>query len=67
MPSPVVSRSTCSDHTVCVVGAGNVGLTTAVGLAQDRRHARLVEIDEARLRLLRDGRAPIHEPGLDEC
>jgi UDPglucose 6-dehydrogenase len=66
MPSPALSRSTWSDEIVCVVGAGYVGLTTAVGLAEDGRHVRLVEIDEARLRLLRDGRAPIHEPGLEE-
>src|SRR5580704_2924497 len=66
MPSPALSRSTWSDETVCVVGAGYVGLTTAVGLAEDGRHVRLVEIDEARLRLLREGRAPIHEPGLEE-
>jgi UDPglucose 6-dehydrogenase len=66
MPSPLASTSVCSDDTVCVIGAGYVGLTTAVGLAEDGRHVRLVEIDETRLQLLRDGRAPIHEPGLDE-
>ncbi|MGH7750314.1 MAG: hypothetical protein ACREQ5_36915, partial [Candidatus Dormibacteria bacterium] len=58
--------SACSDGIVCVIGAGYVGLTTAVGLAENGRHVRLVEIDETRLQLLREGRAPIHEPGLDE-
>ncbi len=66
MPSAPLALSTCSDQTVCVIGAGYVGLTTAVGLAEDGRQVRLLEIDEARLQLLREGRAPIHEPGLDE-
>jgi UDPglucose 6-dehydrogenase len=49
-----------------VIGAGYVGLTTAVGLAEEGRDVRLVEIDHARLEMLRMGRAPIHEPGVDE-
>jgi UDPglucose 6-dehydrogenase len=49
-----------------VIGAGYVGLTTAVGLAEEGRQVRLVEINEARLASLRAGRPPIHEPGLDE-
>jgi len=55
-----------ADHTVCVVGAGYVGLVTAACLAESGREVHLVEIDERRLAALRAGRAPIHEPGLDE-
>src|SRR5260221_294029 len=56
MPPTPLPTSTCSDETVCVIGAGYVGLTTAVGLAEEGRHVRLVEIDEVRLELLREGR-----------
>jgi UDPglucose 6-dehydrogenase len=55
-----------SDSTVCVVGAGYVGLVTAAGLAENGRNVQVVEIDPGRLASLRAGRAPIHEPGLDE-
>ena len=50
---------------VCVVGAGYVGAVTAACLADAGHRVRLVEIDADRLAVLRSGRAPIHEPGLD--
>jgi UDPglucose 6-dehydrogenase len=49
-----------------MVGAGYVGLVTAVCLADAGVHVRLLDIDQARLTLLRDGRTPIHEPLLDD-
>ena len=49
-----------------VVGAGYVGLATAVGLAEQGRHVVLVERDLGRLAALVDGRIPFHEPGLPE-
>ena len=58
--------TTGARETVCVVGAGYVGLTTAVCLAETGHDVRLVEIDAARLAVLGAGRAPIHEPGVDE-
>lgn len=54
-----------SDGTVCVVGAGYVGVVTAVGLASLGRSVRLVEIDPVRRGALEARRSPIHEPGLD--
>src|SRR5438132_3998845 len=51
---------------ICVVGAGYVGLVTAVCLADSGTQVRLLDIDSARLAMLRDGRSPIHEPLLDE-
>jgi hypothetical protein len=51
---------------VTVVGAGYVGLVTAVGLAGLGRDVRLVEVAPARLQSLRDGRIPIHEDGLQD-
>lgn len=51
---------------LCMVGAGYVGLVTAVCLADAGVHVRLLDIDQARLTFLRKGKAPIHEPLLDE-
>ncbi|MBV8195845.1 MAG: UDP-glucose/GDP-mannose dehydrogenase family protein, partial [Candidatus Dormibacteraeota bacterium] len=51
---------------ICVVGAGYVGLVTAVCLADAGVEVRLLDIDEERLAKLAQGRAPIHEPLLDD-
>jgi UDPglucose 6-dehydrogenase len=53
-------------ETVTVVGAGYVGLVTAVGLATLGREVHLVERRTERLQSLLAGRAPIHEPGLQQ-
>lgn len=50
-----------------VVGAGYVGMATAVGLAERGHAVVLVEQDRARLEGLMEGRVPIHEPGLPEA
>jgi len=50
-----------------VLGAGYVGIATAVGLAEQGRNVVLVEQDPARLAALADGRIPFHEPGLPEA
>jgi UDPglucose 6-dehydrogenase len=51
---------------LCMVGAGYVGLVTAVCLADAGVDVRLLDIDPVRLALLRKGTAPIHEPLLDD-
>jgi UDPglucose 6-dehydrogenase len=51
---------------LCMVGAGYVGLVTAVCLADAGVDVRLLDIDPGRLDMLRQGKAPIHEPQLDE-
>ncbi|MBV8301056.1 MAG: UDP-glucose/GDP-mannose dehydrogenase family protein [Candidatus Dormibacteraeota bacterium] len=51
---------------LCVVGAGYVGLVTAVCLADSGVEVRLLDVDQTRLALLRSGRSPIHEPLLDD-
>ena len=51
---------------LCMVGAGYVGLVTAVCLADAGVDVRLLDIDPKRLALLRKGKAPIHEPLLDD-
>ncbi len=50
-----------------VVGAGYVGIATAVGLAEQGRDIVLVEQAPDRLAALVDGRIPFHEPGLPEA
>ena len=54
------------DDIICVVGGGYVGLVTAACLAEMGNTVRVLETDEARLRSLHEGHAPIFEPGLDE-
>lgn len=54
------------DSRVCVVGGGYVGLVTAAALAESGHEVRVVEADAGRRAALRQGRSPIHEPGLDE-
>jgi UDPglucose 6-dehydrogenase len=50
-----------------VIGAGYVGLATAVVLAEQGHHVVLVERDPDRLAALVNGRIPFHEPGLPEA
>ncbi len=50
---------------VGVVGLGYVGLVTAAGIAEWGHEVIGVETNPERLDVLRDGRLPIHEPGLD--
>jgi UDPglucose 6-dehydrogenase len=50
-----------------LVGAGPVGLVTAAGFARLGHRVTVSDIDESRIGCLRDGRAPIFEPGLDEA
>ncbi len=55
-----------TSHNVLVVGAGYVGLTSAVCLAHLGHEVLCVESNPARLRPLLQGKSPIHEEGLDE-
>ncbi|MGI9310312.1 MAG: UDP-glucose dehydrogenase family protein, partial [bacterium] len=50
---------------ITVVGAGYVGLVTAACLAEMGNAVCCVDRDEDKIAALRDGRVPIHEPGLD--
>src|SRR5439155_5360357 len=51
---------------VCVVGTGYVGLTTGASLAFLGHKVTCLDIDEAKVELLRGGTSPIYEPYLDE-
>jgi len=51
---------------ICVIGAGYVGLVTAVCAAEFGHNVRCLDIDEERVQALNDGRVPFYEPGLEE-
>lgn len=49
-----------------LVGAGHVGLVTAVGFARLGHHVTVADINRERIDGLRAGRAPMFEPGMEE-
>lgn len=51
---------------VCIIGAGYVGLVTGACLAEAGHAVVCVDRDADRVRLINDGQAPMHEPGLAE-
>ena len=59
------ARKGTSAMKVCVVGTGYVGLTTGVSLAFLGHDVTCVDLDEAKVEMLRGGRSPIYEPHLD--
>jgi len=51
---------------IAVFGSGYVGLVTAAGLADMGHRVQCVDIDAARIAMLREGRVPFFEPGLGD-
>ncbi len=51
---------------IAVVGTGYVGLTTGVCFADLGNTVNCIEINPEKLALLRSGKSPIYEPGLEE-
>ncbi|GGN68685.1 UDP-glucose 6-dehydrogenase [Actinoplanes lobatus] len=51
---------------VCVVGTGYVGLTTGVSLAFLGHDVTCVDLDQAKVDMLRGGKCPIYEPGMED-
>jgi len=51
---------------VTVIGAGYVGLPTSALISDKGFHVVISEIDKSIIRLIRKGRSPFNEPGLDE-
>jgi UDPglucose 6-dehydrogenase len=50
---------------ITVLGAGYVGLVTSACLADMGNSVMCLDVDPVRLRVLREGGVPIHEPGLE--
>jgi len=50
---------------VCVVGTGYVGLVAGTCFAECGNDVIGVDVDESKLALLREGKSPIYEPGLE--
>lgn len=51
-------------HDICVVGSGYVGLVTGVCMAELGHRVVCVDADKAKVRTLKAGKMPFHEPGL---
>jgi UDPglucose 6-dehydrogenase len=51
---------------IAVVGTGYVGLVTGACFAQAGQHVMCIDKDKKKIAALGQGRAPFHEPGLDE-
>ena len=51
---------------ISVIGAGYVGLVTSACLAEHGNRVVCLDLDEARVTALQEGRVPIHEPGLED-
>ncbi|MCL6560604.1 MAG: UDP-glucose/GDP-mannose dehydrogenase family protein, partial [Firmicutes bacterium] len=51
---------------ITIIGIGYVGLATSVALAYLGHHVVGVEKDPQKMKLLREGKSPIHEPGIEE-
>jgi len=52
---------------ICIVGAGYVGLSTAVGFAEHGHRSVCVDINQKRIEDINSGVCPIFEPGVEEA
>lgn len=51
---------------IAIVGAGHVGVVYAAGLAELGHRVKVIDVDDKRVAMLRDGRIWFYEPGLPE-
>ena len=50
---------------ICMLGVGYVGLVTGTCLAESGNDVVCVDIDEKKIAMLKKGKVPIYEPGLE--
>ena len=51
---------------IAVAGTGYVGLVTGVCLASKGHEVTCVDVDENKVKIMKNGDSPIYEPGLSE-
>ncbi|RME86753.1 MAG: UDP-glucose/GDP-mannose dehydrogenase family protein [Planctomycetota bacterium] len=51
---------------ITMMGTGYVGLVTGTCLAESGNHVVNVDIDEKKIQMLKEGKIPIYEPGLED-
>lgn len=51
---------------ICVAGTGYVGLTTGVCLAAIGHKVTCIDVDAKKVEMLRQGKSPIYEPGIED-